>query len=184
MRHLPNLLSVMRILLIPFFVNAMLRGNTTTAAAILAASGLTDLLDGYLARKFNWISDLGKVLDPVADKLTQVTVCLILAYVLRQYIFFFGVMLLKEVAMIGLGGYLLKKGAHIDGAKWFGKAATVCFYITMTLIVLIPAMPEMIVFVMLGVTTAFVVFAFARYIPMFFTLKSTADDIGKERKKL
>lgn len=173
MRHIPNILSALRILMIPFFVIEMLSGNTTFAAVILAVSGLTDLLDGYLARHFNWITDVGKVLDPVADKLTQVTVCVVLLYVLRSFWIFFIIMLLKELVMITLGGYLLKKGAKIDGARWFGKAATVCFYVFMTLIVLFPAMPTGIVVAMLVITTAFVVFAFARYIPLFFTLKST-----------
>ncbi|MEG0306191.1 MAG: CDP-alcohol phosphatidyltransferase family protein, partial [Oscillospiraceae bacterium] len=79
----------MRILLIPVFVWQLLIGNTTAAAVILAGSGITDLLDGYLARHYNWISDLGKVLDPVADKLTQVTVCVVLAYLLSDYMIFF-----------------------------------------------------------------------------------------------
>lgn len=185
MRHIPNILSAIRILMIPYFAYEMLSGNTTTAAAVLALSGFTDLLDGFLARRFNWISDIGKVLDPVADKLTQVTVCIVLLYVLRSFWVFFGIMLLKELVMIFLGGYLIKKGAKIDGARWFGKAATVCFYFFMTVIVLFPAMPEAIVVAMLGITTAFVVFAFARYIPLFFTLKSStknAEEYSSLRK--
>ncbi len=174
MRHVPNILSAIRILLIPVFVSLMLQGNTTHAALVLAGSGITDLLDGYLARRFHWISDLGKVLDPVADKLTQVTVCVVLAYALQKYLFFFAIMLLKEALMIALGGYLLKKGAKIDGARWFGKAATVCFYVTMTIIVLFPTLPAIITTILLVITTALVVFAFGMYIPLFFTLKRGA----------
>ncbi|MEG0485473.1 MAG: CDP-alcohol phosphatidyltransferase family protein [Oscillospiraceae bacterium] len=171
MRHVPNILSCLRILLIPVFVWQLLIGNTTAAAVILAGSGITDLLDGYLARHYNWISDLGKVLDPVADKLTQVTVCVVLAYLLSDYMIFFIIMFLKEVLMMALGGYLLKKGAHIDGARWFGKAATVCFYVSMTILVLFPMLPKIIAIVLLCGTTALVLFAFSMYIPMFFKLK-------------
>ncbi|MDR2932121.1 MAG: CDP-alcohol phosphatidyltransferase family protein, partial [Oscillospiraceae bacterium] len=89
MRHIPNILSFFRIVLIPFFVWQMLAGHTFNAAIILGISGLTDLLDGFLARRFGWISQLGKVLDPAADKLTQVTVCVVLAIVYRKYWYFF-----------------------------------------------------------------------------------------------
>ena len=82
MKHIPNILSSLRIVMIPFFVWQMLTGNMLSAGLILLASGITDTLDGQLARHFGWISDLGKILDPFADKLTQtaVSVCFIIRF--------------------------------------------------------------------------------------------------------
>ena len=72
---IPNLLSVFRIALIPVYLNIYLDGAYGRAAAVLAVSCLTDLVDGKIARKFNMISNVGKVLDPLADKLTQLVFC-------------------------------------------------------------------------------------------------------------
>ena len=76
---IPNLLSVLRILLILPFVYFFMTGNVLLAGLMLALSGLSDLFDGMIARKFNQVTDLGKMLDPVADKLTQGTVAICLA---------------------------------------------------------------------------------------------------------
>ena len=81
---IPNLLSVIRIALIPVFAVMYLNGNQLLAIAILAVSGLTDLFDGKIARRFNQVSALGKILDPVADKLTQITIAIILFISFRK----------------------------------------------------------------------------------------------------
>ena len=167
MRHIPNILSFIRILLIPFFVWQMLDGNNLTAALILALSGVTDLLDGFLARRYNWISQLGKVLDPIADKLTQLTVCIVFIIILRRYWVFFAILLAKDFVMLVLGGYLIKKGVKMDGAKWFGKVATLVFYSVMTLILLIPTMPAWLITSLLCLATVCVIYAGLMYIPDF-----------------
>lgn len=152
MRHIPNLLSAFRIVLIPFFVWQMLSGNTLAAGLILLASGLTDTLDGNLARHFGWVSDLGKVLDPVADKLTQTAVSLCLMIRFPELWFFFAVLIVKDLIMLALGGYLTKGGVKLEGARWFGKVSTVVFYTVMILIVLFPDIPD-------GLTVALLVLA-------------------------
>ena len=167
MKHIPNILSIIRILLIPFFVWQMLSGHTYIAASILLVSGLTDTLDGTLARKFNWITPLGKVLDPAADKLTQVTVCIVLAIKLHTYWPFFVILLSKDFVMLIIGGYLLKKGVKLEGAKWFGKISTVLFYMTMILIIFIPSMPRWVTIILLTLTTACAVFSVLMYFPEF-----------------
>jgi len=79
-KDIPNILSVIRILLVPLFVYLFMSGKTAAAVAVFILSGFTDVLDGYIARKYNYITNLGKFLDPFADKLTQFTafICLYL----------------------------------------------------------------------------------------------------------
>lgn len=165
MKHIPNILSGLRIALIPIFVWLMVIDRTTAAAIVLAISGLTDLLDGFLARRFGWITQLGKVLDPVADKLTQVTVCVIMMIRLREYWPFFAVILLKDMVMLLLGGSLVRKGVKLEGSKWFGKVVTFLFYMLMTVLVFVPSLPEWVALTGLSVLTVCAVIAALLYIP-------------------
>lgn len=167
MKHIPNILSGLRIALIPFFVWQMLEENTLAAGLILLASGLTDTLDGNLARHFGWVSDLGKVLDPVADKLTQTAVSICLMIRLPQLWFFFAILIGKDLVMLVLGGYLTKGGVQIEGARWFGKVATVVFYMVMILIVLVPSIPQAVTVVLLVLAVGCAVGAGLMYLPEF-----------------
>lgn len=167
MKHIPNVLSFSRILLVPVFIMLMIQNNTLAAGIVLAVSGLTDLLDGLLARKFHWVSQLGKILDPAADKLTQVTVCVVLAIRLQKYWPCFLVILAKELAALILGGYLLARGAVMDGAKWFGKIVTVIFYLVMGSIVFVPSLPSLLITGLLLLVTLGAVAAGLLYIPDF-----------------
>jgi cardiolipin synthase len=161
------MLSCARIALIPFFIWLMYEGSYIAAAVVLASSGVTDFLDGFLARRYNWISQAGKALDPTADKLTQVTVCVVLAYHLRRYWPFFAVLLFKEAVMLAFGGYLLTRGVKLEGARWFGKVVTGLFYVSMVVIILVPNMPTAAVYAMLGLTSCCALIAFILYIPEF-----------------
>lgn len=191
MKNIPNILSLFRILLIPFFIWQMVRGNNGVAGIILLVSGMTDLMDGYLARRFNWISDLGKVLDPIADKLTQNAVCIILMIRLRAYWYFFAIIILKELVMLILGGYLLSRGVKLEGARWFGKISTGVFYVTMICIVLFPDMPDTVEFIALALSTVCALVAAGLYIPEFIRYRRMAKEgvrsgegiIGRGAKK-
>ena len=172
MKHIPNILSCLRILLIPFFVWQMFAGNTVNAGVILIVSGATDLLDGILARRFGWVSAVGKVLDPVADKLTQGTISIVLAILLRQYWVFFAILIIKDLVMLILGGYLLKNGIKIEGARWFGKVVTVLFYGVMIGIVCFPGMPPWLITTLLAIVSGCAVIAAALYVPEFLNYRS------------
>lgn len=174
MKHIPNIISCLRILLIPLFVWQMLEGNLYAAGGILLASGLTDALDGFLARRFGWVSAVGKVLDPAADKLTQVTVCVVLALQYPHLWGFFAALLVKEVVMLTLGAYLLKKGAKIEGARWFGKVVTFLFYGTMLLLVVFPTAPAWLYYLLLGLTTLCALVSALLYIPDFLRYRRQA----------
>ena len=135
-RNIPNILTAFRILLIPVFIWQMMTGNTLVAGVILLVSGITDVLDGILARKLNWVTNLGKVLDPVADKITLFAVCIVLLVVMRYYWIFFAILIFKETLHVVMGYIMLRRNVEFTGARWFGKIATATFFITMIIIVL------------------------------------------------
>lgn len=126
---IPNILSIFRILLIPVFINLyLLESNDYLAGAVVVLSAITDLVDGYIARKYNMISRVGKVLDPIADKLTQAAVlfCLMGRYPLM--IIPFILLFIKEI-ITGITGYIVvQKTGIVYGAKWHGKLSTGLLY--------------------------------------------------------
>lgn len=140
---IPNLLSLIRILLIPVFAYLFYNDEKIWAVAILAISGLTDTFDGQIARKFNQVSALGKVLDPVADKLTQITIAVMLLIDFRQaedamiraFGWVFLVFLIKEAVMIIGGLVMILLNIRPGAAEIWGKAATLVFYIGMVVII-------------------------------------------------
>jgi len=171
MRHIPNILSAFRIVLIPFFVYQAIQGNMLAAAVILIASALTDIVDGFLARRFNWVTNLGKVLDPAADKLTQITVCVLFFMEFSQYWVFFAVLLLRDLVFLVVGGYFIKCKVKLSGARWFGKLSTVMFFVVMIVIALFPALPPVYVYILLALTTVTAFTAMVMYIPEFMRYK-------------
>ena len=136
-KTIPNCMSYFRIVLIPVFVILYVNGWYRSAAVVIVISWFSDVADGFVARKFNMISQLGKVLDPVADKLTQVAifVCLGLRYHLAFVLV--AVIAAKELTMLVLGMVVFKEGDRVDSAKWYGKLATGA--IALTAIVLVAA---------------------------------------------
>lgn len=184
--NIPNILSVFRILLIPFFVVLYISANSQHqqyyfyAASILVLSGLTDLLDGIIARKYNQITNLGKILDPLADKLTQLTVVICVAIKLGSKILAAALMIfvIKEILMLIGGFIILRKKTTIQGSKWYGKIATAVFYVVMAAIAMFEKIPLWGALAMILVAAAFMLFAFFNYIREFFRIISqdnTAD---------
>lgn len=172
MLNIPNLLSLGRIGLIPIFIlvfrGAHGRDGYLLAAILLLTSGLTDILDGVIARRLNQITPLGKILDPLADKLTlvSVTICLWLRFPALWPIFAF--FLLKEVLMAAGSVKVLRKNrGEIEGAHWFGKLYTVIFYGVALLIILYPDMSSTYRFYLLSFMGIFTAFTFGMYIPVF-----------------
>ena len=124
----PNLLSVLRILLIVPFVFFFLQKNYIASAAMLVLSGLSDMFDGMIARRFNQITALGKILDPIADKLTLVAVIICIGMIVPRIIPLVVILVLKDLLMLLGGAYLLRKHITPPAAKWYGKLATVVFF--------------------------------------------------------
>ena len=128
LRSIPNILSVLRILMIPLLANYYLAGDIMKAGIVIILSGITDLLDGFIARQFNQITGLGKILDPVADKLTQFSIILLLMNRNSLVKYLLILFVLKEFTMLLSTTYLHKKGATYDGAEVYGKISTFIFY--------------------------------------------------------
>ncbi len=166
-KHIPNIISLFRVVLIPFFIWQMLVGNTVAAAIILAVSGATDFLDGWLARHFNWVSAMGKVLDPAADKLTQVSVCVMLIITRPEYWYFFAFLIFKELVMLILGGWLVRNKVKLKGARWFGKVVTFLFYLFTAIIIFFGNIPHWVVLTMLSVVSVCALIAGLLYIPQY-----------------
>ena len=127
-KHIPNILTVARFILIPFIIYYIATDQFILALIFLIISGLTDVLDGWIARKFNFITNFGKLIDPLADKATQIAVLLCLAFkeIIPYWIII--VVALKEAAMIAGASFLYGKQLVVS-SRWFGKLATVLFYI-------------------------------------------------------
>jgi len=136
---IPNLLSLIRVLMIPIIVWLYCdQGDYRSASGLVVLSGLTDVADGIIARKFHLVSDLGKILDPIADKLTQAALifCLISKYEWMPWLFIF--FAVKEITMGISGLIVIKKKDVVNSAQWFGKVATVVLYAVMILLFLFP----------------------------------------------
>ena len=169
---IPNILSVFRILLIPVYVviylNATQLADYRLAAFILAASCLTDGIDGFIARKFNMISKLGKFLDPLADKLTQLalTICLSIRYAaLRPVLILF---LIKEHFQLFASIFYFRKGKMLGGALIAGKICTTVLFVSLILMVFFPRLDPRVVNVFALIYFIFLVNAFVCYILAFF----------------
>ena len=122
---IPNTLSMFRLLLLPVIVYMYINQKDYVLTGILLlVSGITDLLDGYTARTFNMMSDLGKILDPVADKATQAVVLLCLVTRFRWLVIPFICIVIKELFMSCVGMVVIKKTGEVHGAVWHGKVAT------------------------------------------------------------
>ena len=183
----PNGMSVLRILLVPVFAAFYLNGNLPAAVTTLVISGLTDMLDGLIARRFNQITDLGKMLDPFADKLTQGVVALCIAIrfpSIRPLLLLF---ILKELLMLSCAVVLLKKHKRPCAAKWYGKVATVMFYMSVSAIVLLdglgimgPDKQNIAAFVMLGLTGIMMAYAAMKYFQIFLAILREPEEKGEK----
>jgi cardiolipin synthase len=117
------------LILIPFVLYYYLRGQVVVAGIALIFSALTDAADGFIARRFDQITALGKILDPIADKLTQLCVALGLCLTYTALIPLAAVLAVKELLMGLMGLTLLRRGKQPFSARWWGKLATVVFYV-------------------------------------------------------
>ena len=161
---LPNLLSIFRLLLIPLFcVVYVARGDYKLAAFVLFVSGLSDVVDGFAARRFNMVSDVGKVLDPIADKLTQLAVlgCLISRF--KRMIVPCVLLGAKELATGVAGLIAVKKTCIVCSAEWHGKLTTVLLYTMMVMHILWHDIPPVASDLTIALCVAAMVLSFVLY---------------------
>ncbi len=169
---IPNLLSLFRLLLIPVYViiylNATENWHYYAAAGILAISCLTDMADGYIARRFNMTSTLGKILDPVADKATQFALIICLAVRYWAMIFLILLFVVKEGFQLIVGGMNLRKGKMLEGALISGKVCTTVLFISLIFMVMIPTMSQYIGNLLICIDMVFLLIAFGDYVMAYF----------------
>ena len=132
LKHIPNILTILRFVLIPVILYFIFAGNYILAFIFFTLSGITDILDGAIARKFNLISTFGKLMDPLADKLTQISVLATLVFKGIIPFWILLIVILKELIMIIGASFLYGKDVVVY-SKWFGKLATVLFYVAIVL---------------------------------------------------
>lgn len=169
---IPNLLSLFRLALIPVYVviylNAEEASDYYLSAAILAVSCMTDLIDGKIARHFNMISTVGKILDPLADKATQFTliVCLTLRY--RVLIYLVCLFVVKEGFQLIACGFALTKGKMLEGALLAGKVCTTVLFVSLILLVMLPTLSDTVVNIIVIIDAVFMLVSFVQYILAYF----------------
>lgn len=178
---IPNLLSLFRLALIPIYVSIYLNATEThqyyLAGGILAVSCLTDMIDGKIARHFNMISTVGKVLDPLADKVTQLalTICLSIRYpVLRNVLLLF---LIKEIFQLIAAVINFHRGKMLPGALLMGKICTTVLFVSLTVLVLFPDLNANLVYGIAVLDSAFLVVTFISYILAFFGKYAKVEDV-------
>lgn len=171
---IPNALSLLRLLLIPIIVwEFCVLKNRILTITLLLVSGLTDIVDGVIARKFNMVSDVGKLLDPIADKLTQLAVffCLMFDFYRNDYnlklimfITMIVVLIIKEVVQ-GISGIVLTKRCQkIFCASWWGKVSAGTIYLTVVLHLIWSNLNLAVSVISVSVTIAFMIFATVMYL--------------------
>ena len=181
---IPNLLSLFRLLLIPVYMSIYLHAASTSdyylSAAILAVSCLTDLVDGKIARHFNMISTIGKILDPFADKATQFTLILCLA--LKHPILWYLVILfvIKDGFQLIAGSITLRQGRMLDGALFSGKICTTVLFVSLITLVMLPTLSNKWITIITAVDAAFMLNAFIQYILAYICKSSYIHDIPNE----
>lgn len=165
---IPNLLSLFRLALIPVYITVYLNATEPShyylSAGILAVSCLTDLIDGKIARRFNMITTLGILLDPVADKATQFTLILCLAVRYPVLWYLVGMFVIKEGFQLIAGSLILRKGKILDGALLTGKICTTVLFVSLILLVMIPTMSQTQVAIITAVDIGFMLVSFVGYI--------------------
>ncbi len=176
--NVPNTLTVIRLILVPVFVITMFAPLplqwSWLPLAIIVLSGITDVADGYIARHFNQITQLGKILDPLADKLSLLALSICIAVKFSPFWIIAIVVIVKEILQILGGGYLMKKKIKIPSSRWFGKACTAvtycCYIILLGLPIFQLPAPAWMLWTMVILILVLMLLAFFSYLPVYLRL--------------
>ncbi len=183
---IPNLLSLFRLVLIPVYVAIYLNAHSSAdyflSAAILAVSCLTDLIDGKIARHFNMISTLGKILDPLADKATQFTLILCLATEYPVLWYLVGLFVVKEGFQLIAGGIRFRKGIMLKGALLSGKICTTVLFLSLIFMVLLHDLSPNVVTIIFIVDVVFMLISFGDYLLAYLKNDSKFQPINENEK--
>lgn len=185
---IPNLLSLFRLVLIPVYIVIYLRADSVgdyyyyIAAGILAVSCLTDLIDGKIARHFNMISNVGKILDPLADKATQFTLIVCLTIKHPVLLILVALFVVKESFQLIAGFIILRKGKMLSGALLSGKICTTVLFISLILMVMFPHLKESTIQILTFINSVFMLISFVGYARIYYTQSPMIQEINSEDK--
>lgn len=181
---IPNLLSLFRLALIPVYAYIYLNATETyhflLAGTIMAVSCITDMIDGKIARRYNMITTLGKILDPLADKITQFTLTLCLSLEHPVLMPVLALFVVKEIFQLVMGILHLCKGRMLPGALMAGKVCTTVLFISLIALVLFPNIPPVAVDIIAVVDGVFLAISFVSYILAYFGKNRKVQDLGAE----
>ena len=179
----PNLLSLFRLLLIPVYILIYLNADSYSdyyiAAGILAVSCLTDLIDGKIARHFNMISNIGKILDPLADKATQFALILCLTVKYPILLFLVGLFIIKEGFQLIQGFKILRKGQILSGALLSGKISTTVLFVSLIFMVMFPDIDMVVIYILTGIDCFCLLISFIGYARIYYTHSPMIQTIEK-----
>ncbi len=168
-KYIPNILSAIRLMLVGVFIYTYYCVSRYTALAVFICAGITDVVDGILARKFNWITNVGKILDPIADKSMQCTVLLCMCIGSDPLIpWWIAAFFIAKEATMALGAlFLFKKKDTVVSSRWFGKLAVCIFYASVFIIILLT--PSYGIVLLLSIITVLsAIIAFVSYVVNYF----------------
>lgn len=176
---LPNILCYIRIIMVPVFLyiyfTADRQSDYYIATAVVLASGITDFLDGQIARRCNMITDLGRIIDPVADKLMQLAMVVALTLKIKYMWILVLYLVLKEVVTSITGLYVIKKyERRLNGAKWYGKVCTAILYGVMLVLVAFPKIDAKVQNILLAVCAGGLTLAFVMYMRLYMIMINDA----------
>jgi cardiolipin synthase len=185
---IPNMLSIFRLILIPVYMVIYLQAETAgdfyyyVSGGILAVSCLTDAIDGKIARHFNMISNLGKILDPLADKATQLAliVCLALRYSILWLLI--GLFVVKESFQVIAGLCILRKGKILSGAHISGKICTAVLFISLILMVLFPHLDIRVIYGLTILDAILLIISFINYARIYYTHSPMIQELNEGKK--
>lgn len=160
---IPNILSFIRILLIPVFVLFYVYNNYFASFIVVAVSGITDVVDGFIARRFNMVSAFGKALDPVADKLTQIAIFICLCFSFQYICVPLTLLIVKEVTIGVLSLKVVEKTGTTYSANWYGKLSTATIYFYAIAHILWKDIPLWLSITLTVLCVATMIFAFIMY---------------------
>lgn len=180
---IPNLISYARILLMPLYVYITYQGNYLWSSFLLLFLAVTDFLDGYIARKYNMITEFGKLLDPVADKLFQIAIAVCLIFKIDGMWVIFIILMIKETILcICSSYYYLRYKRKMDGAMWCGKISTAVFYTMTFLMALLPPLQSHVYYFMETIMAITLIISFFVYNHFFWLLHKEIKAEKKARK--
>jgi len=185
---IPNIMSYLRFLMIPVFLYLYYHAQTPedylTVAGVIALSAITDFLDGFIARRFDMRTELGVLLDPLADKFTQGAIAIMFMGSIGSMTYLFILFCGKELFMLVNDIILYRKGKKFSGALWAGKVSTTVFFVTTVLLAAFPTMPVTLSDALVLLTAAFLLISFFQYGVAYKQMYAEAAAEKRERERL